>query len=428
MKLGMAEQDITPEVGIFQGGYGFRDHGAEGVRDPLAVVAAVIEQGKRRIMLCSFDLVYVDESLIRSARKSLSKMFGIAPGDMIFHATHTHSAPEPRQDSDKWNEKNTAYAKALLPALETAVGKAVAGMKACTVSYIQDTADFNVYRRRFKNGQMTMSPNYEVPVDKRVRGLVFTAKNGKRLGVIYTYNCHMNVCGDYEISADFAGWARAAIRRDLKCPSLYLQGCCGDVRPRMVNDDGTGFRRGTTEDVRDCGEQLAAALVRGLKIKTKVIPALGCAGTRIILPLKPAPTVTRLRAIIKSGSSEKKWADILLKHLRGGKKPITKQPYDMQALALGKGLVLLFLRGEVVSEYATLLEKCYPDLNLWCHGYSHADLNYIPTSHILAEGGYEASSYMYTKKPVSGPYGAGLEKDIFAAAGKLIKAIHKQCS
>ena len=88
-------------------------------------------------------------------------------------------------------------------------------------------------------------------------------------------------------------------------------------------------------------------------------------------------------------------------------------------------LFSLFLQGEVVSEYATLLEKYYPDLTLWCHGYSHADLNYIPTSHILAEGGYEASSYIYARKPISGPYGAGLEKDIFAAADKLIKAVAK---
>ncbi|NOZ23466.1 MAG: hypothetical protein GXP25_20515 [Planctomycetes bacterium] len=425
MKFGMAEQDITPKLGIFQGGYGFRDHGAEGIRDPLAVVAAVIGQGKRRVMLCSFDLVYIDESLIKKARQSLSKKFGIAPMDMIFHATHTHSAPEPRRTSDQWNEKNTEYAKTLLPALDGAIADAIASMKTCSVSCVEDAADFNVYRRRFKEGQMTMSPNYEVPVDKRVRGLVFTAKNGRRLGIIYTYNCHMNVCGDYEISADFAGWARAAIRRDLKCPSLYLQGCCGDVRPRMVNEEGTGFRRGSTDDVRDCGEQLAGAVIRGAKNKKRVSPALGCSATRISLPLKPAPPMKQLRALIKSGSSEKKWANILLKHLCAGKKPITKQPYDMQALKLGKDVVLLFLQGEVVSEYATLLEKYYPDLNLWCHGYSHAALNYIPTSHILAEGGYEASSYMYARKPISGPYGAGLEKDIFAAANKLIQALGK---
>jgi len=423
MKFGMAECDITPEIGVFQGGYAHRDHGAEGIRDPLAVVAAVAEHGGRKVMLTSFDLVSLDGAFVRNARRVLSKRFGIAPGDMIFQTTHTHSAPEVKRSSDCWNERNAAYVKTLLPALESAVGEAMRGMKACRIHSIEDSCDFNVYRRRFVDGQMRMAPNYEVPVDKRVRGLVFTASNGKPLGIIYTYNCHMNVCGDYEISADFCGFSRAAIHRDLKCPSLYLQGCCGDVRPRMVTEDGTGFRRGTTEEVRDCGEQLAAAVRRGLKGKRPVPPALDCAGTRIALPLKPAPPPARLRAIVKGNTAEKRWARNLLRHLRAGRKLIDRQPYEIQALKLGKDTVMVFLQGEVVCEYAALLEQYYPDLNFWCLGYAHGSLNYIPTTHILAEGGYEASSYMYSNRPLSGPYRAGLEKDIFGAVDKLVKSL-----
>jgi len=424
MKAGMAECDITPELGVFQGGYGFRNHGAEAIRDPLAVVVGVFEEGKRRVLLASFDLVYVDDALIRKAKRALSRKFRIAPSHMIFHATHTHSAPEVRPTSKKhWNKKNEAYVKGLLPALESATASAIERMKACSVFYLENQCDFNVYRRRFVNGSMTMSPNDEVPVDKRVRGLLFTTRNGRRLGVVYTYNCHMNVCGDYEISADFAGFARTALWRDLNCPSLYLQGCCGDVRPRMVNEKGTGFRRGTTKDCHDCGEDLAAAVLRGIEKKQRVSPVLRSAGTRIRLPLKPAPSPQRLRVIVKAKTSEASWAKNLLKQLRAGKKPIRQQPYDLHALRLGKDVVLLFLQGEVVSEYATLLEKYYPGINLWCHGYTHAPLNYIPTTHILAQGGYEAGSYRYSRLPLSGPYDAGIEKDIFAATHKLMASV-----
>jgi hypothetical protein len=191
----------------------------------------------------------------------------------------------------------------------------------------------------------------------------------------------------------------------------------------MVNEEGTGFRRGTTDDVRECGEKLAAAVVRGIEKKKQVSAALDCVGDRITLRLKPAPSANRLRAIIKAKTAEQKWARMLLKHLRAGKKPRTRESYDIQALKLGKNVVLLFLRGEVVCEYAALLEKYYPDLNLWCHGYSHADLNYIPTTHILAEGGYEASSYMYSRQPVSGPYLAGIEQPIFDAVGRLLGSL-----
>lgn len=427
LRFGMAEHDITPEVGIFQGGYGFRDHGAEGIRDPLAVVAAVMEQGKRKVLVTSFDLVYLSAEFIREARPALARRFGIAPGDIIFHATHTHSAPEVRpQTVNQWNEKNAAYVKTLLPALEAAVEDALAAMQPCRVSSVEDQCDFNVYRRRFVNGQVAMVPNFEVPVDKRARGLAFVGRDGKPAGILFTYNCHMNVCGDYEVSADFAGYARAAIRRDLGCPSLYLQGCCGDVRPCMVNEQKTGFRRGTTEDVRDCGEKLAAAIRMGMERPRQVNPALDCVGTQIQLPLKPAPSAARLRAVAKSKGAEQKWAEMLLKRIRSGGKLIAREAYPMQALRIAKDVVLLFLRGEVVSEYATLLEKYYPDVALWVHGYSHAALNYIPTTHILAEGGYEASSYMYSRRPVSGPYRAGIEKDIFAAVGKLMQSLNKK--
>jgi hypothetical protein len=92
----------------------------------------------------------------------------------------------------------------------------------------------------------------------------------------------------------------------------------------------------------------------------------------------------------------------------------------MQALSIGKGLVLLFLQGEVVSEYATLLERAYPELNLWCHAYSHGYLEYIPTTHMLAEGGYEAITYLYSPRPLSGPYLPGVEKPIFDGVERLM--------
>ena len=57
LKCGFAQVDITPptDKGIFQDGYGDRDHPAEGVRDPLYAKICAVSSNEKRFVFVSVD-------------------------------------------------------------------------------------------------------------------------------------------------------------------------------------------------------------------------------------------------------------------------------------------------------------------------------------------------------------------------------------
>src|SRR6185295_15206479 len=57
--------------------------------------------------------------------------------------------------------------------------------------------------------------------------------DGTPLAVAFRYSCHTVTLGPRTnlISPDYPGAARAVIERSMGCPSLFLQGCAGNVNP-----------------------------------------------------------------------------------------------------------------------------------------------------------------------------------------------------
>ena len=55
----------------------------------------------------------------------------------------------------------------------------------------------------------------------------------------------------------------------------------------------------------------------------------------------------------------------------------------------GRDLTLVGLSGEVVVDYVPLLEKALGPNQLWIAAYCHGVFGYLPSAHVLAEGGYE---------------------------------------
>jgi neutral ceramidase len=91
---------------------------------------------------------------------------------------------------------------------------------------------------------------------------------------------------------------------------------------------------------------------------------------------------------------------------------VRQTPYPIQALRLGPGFTMLALGGEVVVAYALRLKKEYPG-DLVVAGYSNDLMSYIPSRHILREGGYEAvDSMVFYGQP--GPYADDVEDRVLA--------------
>ena len=68
--------------------------------------------------------------------------------------------------------------------------------------------------------------------------------------------------------------------------------------------------------------------------------------------------------------------------------------YPVQTWRFGDDLVIVFLAGEVVVDYAIRLKEEYDPNRIWIVAYSNDAPCYIPSERILREGGYEAEGAM----------------------------------
>ena len=68
--------------------------------------------------------------------------------------------------------------------------------------------------------------------------------------------------------------------------------------------------------------------------------------------------------------------------------------YPVQTWRFGGGLAMVFLGGEVVADYALRLRRELGADRVWINAYTNNVPCYIPSSRVLAEGGYEAERAM----------------------------------
>ncbi|WP_127584724.1 hypothetical protein [Paenibacillus koleovorans] len=102
-KVGLAQTDITPLSPVFLAGQLYTRL-SEGVRDPLTATACAMESGTEQVVFVSCDLINIPDALRDRVRLQLQGQADAPdPTQVIFNATHTHTAPEhrlPAKDAD----------------------------------------------------------------------------------------------------------------------------------------------------------------------------------------------------------------------------------------------------------------------------------------------------------------------------------------
>jgi hypothetical protein len=257
MRIGFAQGDITPPVGIELGGYaGHRPN--EGSHDPLWCKAVVLEQDEVRYALVTLDLLCVDEPLYQAAAEAVAE-FEIAPQRLVVCAIHSHAAP-----------------LGVLP------GDGILGELNCTD--IRDRARFRAYmdqtvevlketcRRAVESlepfqvavGQGTVPPlgserHTGAPADGSLTALRFRTETGREL-LLYSFPCHPTVlpASNLLCSADYVGCIPEFLDADM---AVFCNGAAGDISTRFV-------RRGQDfEECRRMGRIAAEAIRTCLKDK-----------------------------------------------------------------------------------------------------------------------------------------------------------------
>ncbi len=408
--VGAARVDITPDGPIRLSGYLVREVESRGVAQRIGAKALAIGDGPGAALIISVDNVGVPGSIVSTLAERLMDRAGISRERIAVGSSHTHSAPcltgaipnlfgKPIPADQQ--SRIDIYSRGLVDKLERVCLDALANRKPARLAWARGSLGFAANRR---------TPGG--PVDHDLPVLKATAPDGTLRAVVTNYACHCVTLPPNEnlVDGDWAGYAQAAIEADHPgCVALTLIGCGADANPARRLAPGAAV---------DHGRALADEVNRLLMGAWTDLPApTEFDLERLSLPFDTLPTREKLEALAKAGGPSGYNASTWLARLDKGESLPSSLPYSAQAWRFGDRLLMTFLPGEVVVDYALRLKKEFDSSRLWVTAYANDVPCYIPSERVLREGGYEAGDAMaYYGHPIR--LKPGVE-------GLIINAVHK---
>jgi hypothetical protein len=386
MKVGTAQIDITPKPGVELSGFAARVQPSTGVLDPLFAKALYLADGGERVLWVHCDLVGFDREIVQEFRAWAQQRFGLAAGQVMLSATHTHSGPCTihLQECGRYDP---AYVKLLQGRLREAAEAALGQTEDCELVTTEGHLDLALDRRQQASKH----------TDPRVAALGFRRSDGAFKAVVVNYAMHPVALGssNRQISADMPG--QAALRLSRQLPGnpavLITNGACGNLNPPAEN---VPFAQ-----IEAWGGQIADAIAARLA-QTPPTPHVAF---RVIARIFPLPLdvldVAGIEAFARKALQDAKslaewgdkyrrtvehWRSALIAATQSGR-AVDHRDAELFALRLGD-VILLGANAEVFSEFTDWL-RAGTEQKVYVIGYANGDMGYLPTQAAYAEGGYE---------------------------------------
>ncbi|HTL31174.1 MAG TPA: neutral/alkaline non-lysosomal ceramidase N-terminal domain-containing protein, partial [Tepidisphaeraceae bacterium] len=393
------------------------------VQDPLELRAIVFESHGASVAIVSLDLIGVVRSQTESIRATIQLQCGIKPDHVLLAASHTHSGPAMRGNGDLIPD--AAFVAMVQDRAVEAVAEAQRKLEPVTLALGCGSASFNVNRRPVPGLAGEFQPNFAEIVDRRVRVLRVNRAGGEPLAVLFHFSCHPTTKrgSDGFISPDFPGLARSLIEQAFNCSALFLQGCCGNVRPLMVNEKNE-FVAANREQLQGVADQLARGVIDATKnLTTSSFDELSATEREMFLPYGQPRSRSELDAMLRGTTPvdlavKVPWATKTLDLIARHALPKGRQS-QIQSIRIGP-LQIIAIPGEPVQEIGHAIERTLcprtDAQEIWPTGYANDSIGYLCTIRQHEQGGYEPNAYTHFDQPA--PY-HDEESAIVNAAQKL---------
>lgn len=445
---GIARVDITPPRGIRLVGYTVREGFCLGTDEPLTATVLVLQSGGSAVAIIAMDWCAVYPRFMSELRRRCARALKIPSSHVLINASHTHCAPVPPDfmpyDSPEQVQAVAEHADTVARLLERACRKAVRNPELVRIAAGWGECLGNINRRQpMPDGGVLLGENPGGFCDSSVGVVRLDRMDGRPLAVLFRYSCHPVTMGPRIklASPDYPGPARRVIERAMECPSLFLQGCGGNLNPRTgIGSDSSGredcerlgYMLGA-EVVRVCSSlrthraRKAPRLVRSVAVYwlfeyESIAPGgegpIRAAETMLELPLEPFPPLQevraeralwaeRLEAARQRGAPESEilvarrldyWAQVRLDAASRGPNPATIR-FPVQVVEFGS-VAIVAAPFELMAETGEALRRESPQPFTLVTGYSNGVISYLPTAGISREGGMESkSAYKYDLVP-----------------------------
>jgi hypothetical protein len=420
---GVARVMVTPNEPIFMKGYGSRTRPSEGVGQDLFVKALALRDETNAIsVLVTSDLHSYTRRMSDTIADAVAKRHGISRERLILNGSHTHSGPavtaepvlRPAEDINAEQEAVIRrYTARLLDQVIDLIGRAVADLQPADVAFAQGSAAIGVNRRRLRDGTRHL-PGL---VDQDVPVLSVRRPDGDLRAVVFGYACHATAApADYQIGADWPGYAQTAIESEFAgATAMFLNGCGADCDPAP---------RSTLAAPKMHGDVMAAAVGQVLRRQMRRLAGpLAAAFDYVDIPFQTPPTREALDEVLKTATGMRaRHAKQLLAMLDREGRIYDRYPYPVQVWRFGSGQTLIALGGEVVVDYSLRFKTEYGWDTTWVAGYSNDVMGYIASYRVLKEGGYEGGGAMVNYgRP--GPLGDAVEEVIAGKVRELVSRV-----
>jgi hypothetical protein len=324
-RIGVAQADITPPVGIYARSWGAAKHDvAEGIHRPLqltCVTFASESDPNNPLVLVGLDLMTwrtrEDERSVRDA------IFERVPDEsrVMFCLTHNHAAPSARRDdaTKPGGHLIEPYFQLLRDAASGAFHKAHQHATSATLTWAYGQCDLATNRDLSEPGgkRVVCGFNPEVRADDMLLVGRITSNDGHVLTTIVNYACHPTTLAweNKLISPDYVGAMRELVQSHTHAPVLFLQGASGELAPaeQYTGDTSIADRHGrrlghavlsAMEAMPAPGKALTyagvvesgAPLGVWKQMDAPVSTTLAARQVMVELPLKPMPSLAELEA------------------------------------------------------------------------------------------------------------------------------------
>ncbi|MCA9077598.1 MAG: neutral/alkaline non-lysosomal ceramidase N-terminal domain-containing protein [Planctomycetaceae bacterium] len=431
-RVGLSRVVITPESPTWLSGYGSRDHAAEGkVHDLFAKAVAFEDKSGERLVLVTCDLGSVYQGLTDQVASVTQERWGLGKERLVINVSHTHCAPEIAIErivfhslSDAEEAKLQTYIdQQLIPKLIELVGEAIDDLQPSTISVSQSAALFASNRRlpvEEENGKRYINSQHPAGVtDHDVPVMVIRGEDESLRGILFGYACHNTTLAFYQYCGDYAGFAHQYLEESHPgATALFVMGCGGDQNP---------YPRHGPEGLDHCnrhGRELADAVVHAIESpQTEVHGPLRVAYTDVTLDLESPPSREQLEAQ-RTGDDTypDRKARYLQSQLEKHGQIATTQNCPLQAARFGDELLMLFVSGETVVDYARKPKVEFAGPLVWVAGYCNDVFAYLPSYRVLLEGGYEGRTGI-VHQLVPTPFATNVEDRVMGGIREVVREV-----
>lgn len=421
MKIGFAESEITPPLGVHLAGY-FTIRKATDILDNLYARAAVIESNGKKLALVSCDIIGIGEIYIEKIKDVIVRSTDIEKDAILIHATHTHTGPR-AVDKSLSIETDEEYVNYMTKKVASTVIMALEHMKEAVYGTGQGYEDRVAFVRRFKmkDGSYKTNPGVGNPnivepageIDPRIDLVDFKYTDGSGNLLFVSYSLHADMVGGTKISADYPGAIRRKVERAIPgCTVMYFTAAQGDinhidVNPKKKNLKGYPY-------MTKVGNILGGEVIKEYENITYHSDfELGALVKRVTVPLRQYDKEDYKVALetisshidqteSKTGMHIKKAMQVRDCYEKGA------QELDVTVFRIGYTGIVGF-PGEPFIRYKTSTVKKSPALNTLVLCLTNGSNGYLPIVEAFAQGGYESDSSRFSPELESLLVNAGLE-------------------